>query len=292
MTEQSPLEDGEDAVNVAYEFIKSLAFDLSKNDVALPSCPDVVMRVRKALEDEHCTNNKLAKIAGTEPVLAGRLLKLANSALIQRGGDSVTDIGSAVQRLGFTMVHNAAIALAMEQLFNAREFSWARDSVERLWQSSTRVAAVSRVLAQDCAPHLSSDEAFLTGLMHNIGKLYILTKAHKSEAFLRDRENLLLALDGWDGEIAGLIVEGWGFSEEQATAVKEYQMLDREPRRADLGDILQAATLLEQAHDGDADLEAICNMGACTRLGITPEKVVALIDDSNEEIRSLTQALG
>src|SRR5258705_69928 len=86
-----PLVSGETTVfsstmSGAFNFVTDLAQEVSSGRVELPSFPEVAMRVRNVLADEDVSNDKIARIVGSEAALAGRVLALANSAAFSRGG--------------------------------------------------------------------------------------------------------------------------------------------------------------------------------------------------------------
>ena len=108
-----------------FAFVQQLADDLSKGDIELPSFPDIVLRVRQALEDEHCTTEQLVQLIGAEPVLAARLLSIANSSALRPSGDPITDLNMAVNRIGRVMVRSSAMSFAMAQMRNARKLETA-----------------------------------------------------------------------------------------------------------------------------------------------------------------------
>jgi HD-like signal output (HDOD) protein len=271
----------------AFAFVQGLAAELNRGQLQLPSFPEAVLRIRKALEDESCKTERLARIAASDQVLAGRLVHLANSALLQRGGERATDLRTAIQRLGFAMVRNAAISVAMEQILQARSLGAAVAAVKVLWRTSTRVAALSYVVARHC-PSLNPDEAFLAGLLHNIGRLYILIRASDHAAALDNDPEQREALESWHGTIGRLIVEHWGFSEAQAAAAEGHGDLQRRPVQADLTDAVQAATLLdEMAMHPERKGRQLDEIGAFRRLGLRQTQAHDLIRESNEEIRAL-----
>jgi HD-like signal output (HDOD) protein len=276
--------------NAAFAFVQALAAELNKGELRLPSFPDAVLRIRKALADENCTTDRLARIAASDQVLAGRLLQLANSALLQRGADRVTDLRTAIQRLGFAMVRNAAMSVAMEQILRARALGASVNDVKVLWRSSTRVAALSYVVAKRFT-RLNPDEAFLAGLLHNVGKLYILMRADEHAELFADEEQRR-ALDGWHGSIGRLIIEHWGFSEAQAAAAEDYLDVERKPYHPDLTDVVQVATLLDaMATQPDAPPVHLDELRSSRRLGLRQEQANDIIRQSNEEIRALADAL-
>ena len=103
------------------QFLQQLAEDLNSKNIQLPSFPDVVINIRTALEDPSCTSERLADVVRTDPVLVARLLMSANSAFHNRAGIEIIDLKLAISRLGFEVVRNTAITLAVEQIFAASE---------------------------------------------------------------------------------------------------------------------------------------------------------------------------
>jgi HD-like signal output (HDOD) protein len=277
--------------SAAFTFVQGLAAELNKGELKLPSFPDAVMRIRRAAADEACTTERLARIAASDQVLAGRLLRLANSALLQRGGERTTDLRTAIQRLGFAMVRNAAISVAMEQIAGARALGPAVATIKTLWRASTRVAALSYVVSKRCT-HLNPDEAFLAGLLHNVGKLYILIRGAEQAKLFADEAAQREALDGWHGIIGKLIIEHWGFSAAQAAAAENYLDLERKPHQADLTDVVQIATLLDSmATHPEAQQINLDGLKSARRLSLRHEMANTIIRESNDEIRALADAL-
>ena len=96
----------------------------------------------------------------------------------------------------------------------------------------------------------------LAGLMHDIGKLYILTRVEAYPALFGDRENFDALLSAWHTGVGRAIVELWGFPEPIATAVDEHEELARSASTAiDLADVVLVANLL--SHRGEPRYEVI-----------------------------------
>ena len=168
----------------AFEFIKSLAAELSRGKVDLPSFPEIAVRVRRILSDPKSTVDQVVRVVGSEPSLAARLLRIANSASLNRCGRAVTDLRTAINRMGYNMVRSASISFAMAQIRSSNKLVGLEHHLQELWQCSTRVAAFSYVLARTCTK-VNADEALLTGMMHAIGKLYVVTRAHATPRAIR-----------------------------------------------------------------------------------------------------------
>ena len=132
----------------------------------LPPLPEVMLRLGAKMEDPDVDIEEIALIIESEPVLAGKLLKLSNSVFFGGGRDPVDDLAGAILRLGFKMVLDLTFTLELPNLFkkvripNQRQFC----------QHSLAVAIFSRIFCirqsnVKCEPDL----CYISGLMHDIG---------------------------------------------------------------------------------------------------------------------------
>jgi HD-like signal output (HDOD) protein len=190
--------------NIAFDFIRSLAGELSGGKVDLPSFPEIAVRVRRILSDPKSTTEQIVRVVGSEPALAARLLRISNSASLNRSGRSVTDLRTAINRIGYNMVRSASISFAMSQIRNSNKVAGLEHHLQDLWQRSTRVAALAYVLARTCT-RVNPDEALLTGMMHGIGKLYVLTRATDHPELFADTDTLDAIIREWHPSIGKAI---------------------------------------------------------------------------------------
>ena len=93
----------------------------------------------------------------------------------------MTDLKIAVTRIGHENIRTAALAYANAQLRRAPELAHIRGELERCWQEGMRVAALAHAMAKE-SRRVRADEAMLAGLLHNIGKIYILARSPKEQA--------------------------------------------------------------------------------------------------------------
>ncbi len=124
---------------VVFAFVKGLATELSQGQVELPSVPEIVIRLQKTLSDEHVTNDIVVRVIGSEPMLAGKLLTMANSAALNASGRKIADLPTAVARVGFNIVRSAALSFAMEQLRKASEYRHLEQQLDVLWRAACRL---------------------------------------------------------------------------------------------------------------------------------------------------------
>ncbi|MDH3645524.1 MAG: HDOD domain-containing protein [Gammaproteobacteria bacterium] len=272
-----------------FAFVQDLAADLNKGNVKIPSFPDIIVRVRRALDDDDCDIEKLTRIASTEAALAARLLSMANSALLKRGGKQVSELRTAINRLGFKMVRNVAMSVAVEQLFLGSSLKGQRQRLRKVFHESTQMAATSFALAKTLTK-LNPDEALMAGLLHNVGKLYILMYAADHEEFFDSEEALESVIENWHGQIGRAILEGWGFSTDMADAAADHMDLARTKMGpTDLTDVVTTAWVIStQAANEEFEFRSI---RACTRLGLNDEKIAGIRQDTQHEIDALAAAL-
>jgi HD-like signal output (HDOD) protein len=278
---------------VTFGFVKALAAELSKGQVDLPSVPEVVMRLQQALSDENASNETVVLVVSSEPMLAARLMNMANSAALNPSARMIADLRTAVARVGFNIVRSAALSFAVEQLRKSAEFQHLMPQLDALWKNSVQIAALSHVLARRFTS-LNGDTALLTGLMHNVGRIYILTRASKFPALIADPLTFNSITRDWHANVARAVLENWRMPEEIIEAVGAYEDMDRELRGpVTLTDVLSLATQLERVRVSPArDAADDYFIKSLQRLQVQPFDVHTVLDESAEEIAALKQALG
>ena len=278
---------------LAFGFVQKLASELSKGELALPSFPEIVIRVQRVLADEDVALDKVARVIGSEPALTARLMRMANSAALNASGKAVTELRQAINRMGYEMVRSASIAFAMAQISQNESLAPIRSELEDLWERSMLVAAFALVLARKCTK-LSPEEALLSGMMHGIGKLYVLTRAMDQPALLKDTVMMHQIINEWHPQIGQSILENWEFPEQIIQAVGEQAELDR-PRvkAADLSDVLQISIAMAPLSTDPAGAQlAIRDFAATKRLALTEDATVTVLQEFATEVNEICSALG
>jgi HD-like signal output (HDOD) protein len=281
-------------LNEKFSLVQQLAKDLSGGDLELASFPDIALRVRKALNDEMCTTDQIVQILGAEPVLAAKILAISNSAALRPSADPITDLPMAVNRIGRNMVRNAAMSFAIAQTEKGYSLKEAKARLDDLWDECAHVAALCYILTKKYTP-LNPDEALLVGLMHGVGKLYILGRAEEHPGLFADDEELNRIMSEWHAGIGSAIIEKWGFADYVASAVANYKDLERDngETTADYTDILTIACLLSEFVRSETDMEVqLDNIPASRHLKLTSADIMPTLQASNDQIRSLRHALG
>ena len=276
----------------AFEFVKDLGYELSTGTLEIPAFPDAAMRIKNALQDPEVSADQVARIVGTEPVFCARLLKVANSVLINGAGERITDIKMAVTRMGFRLAYTTAVAIAVEQMLATPDSEALHPYLEELWYHSVEVAAYAYVIAKK-QTRVNPDTAMLAGLLHDIGKFYILSRARHYPVLFSDKQALESIVDEWHTSIGKSIMEAWDFSEEMCLVADEHEVLGREHSSApDLTDIVLVANLFSHKDDDETvptlEWDAI---PATRRLELSEQAAADIMQASRQEIDAIRQVL-
>ena len=287
----------EAAIDPGFEFVQRLAVELADNSFSLPPFPETALRVQDALKDPDVSIDSLSSIVLSEPTLTVKLLRMANSAMLQRGPLEVTDIKVAISRIGINMVQSAAMSLAADEAFHAPEGSLLSARLSKARRHSIKVCALAYVLAKKVKNAGSPDDAMLAGLLHSIGKFYILARADDSADLIANERALERLIDDWYTGVGRAIVDSWGFPSHIVDAVDEHELLDRERvGHADITDVIVVANVLAKAGEEQDKNQLAKELGldempSLLRMHFNGESILDFIEESDEEVSSMMQAL-
>lgn len=269
-----------------FKFVKSLAIELNRKEIKLSSFPDVVIRIRKALDDPDTTGERLGTILSVDPVLASRILVLANSTYHNPGGIKIEGLDAAVGRIGFEQVRTTAISYAVEQLHASEGLGALKNELRQAWSNGMRLAAMSEVIAKHCTK-LNADSAFVAGLLNRIGVLYLYTKYDDYPSLLQDPDARQNLIDEWAAPIGESIVGNWDFSEEiRATLNPDEDEASRRGTEANLSDVITTA---KASLNGGA--EQLFELMEAKRLKLTDEMMPTIKESYQQKLDSLASAV-
>ena len=267
---------------ISYQLYQEL-----KNDtLVLPSLPDIAVRVGRALKDETSDAHQIAGIAQTDPAIAAKLVKAANSAMYG-GSRKVDSCTAAVVRLGTDLTHKLVMTFAVKELFKSTSPLLNR-RMKKLWDHSTKVAAICHVLAKKLGK-FDPEHALLAGLVHDIGTLAILNYAVDFPEAQDNRDILDSTIKSLRGQIGTMILRDWGFPDGLPEVAHDAENWHRDPDSSpDYSDIV----IIAQLHsfigtDEMKQAPAIDSVPAFKRLKLsqlTPKMSLKILDEAKEEI--------
>jgi HD-like signal output (HDOD) protein len=276
----------------AFEFVQSLAAELSRGRVDLPTCPEVANRVQNALDVDDLSNTLVTRVIAADAGLAANVLAIANGKANARGAQKFTDLKLAVTRVGPDQVRSAALPYVMEKIRSARAHDYLSPDLSRLWERSTLVAAIARVLAVRTGA-AAPDVALMAGLLHNIGAVYLLARSDKHQSLFRNPVTRDALMHDWQAPIGKAIAHNWGLADDIADAIGDQDQLDRHHAGArDLTDVLcaavRAASFFGRADDLEIALESLPLFG---RLRLDRATLHEVIEEAAQQTAVLRAAL-
>lgn len=242
------------SVHGAAPAANELMIVLERELTDLPPLPLVASRLLQALGDTESAVNDLSRLISMDPGIATKVLRLVNSSYYGFPRQ-VTTISHAVVILGFNTVRNLALAIAaFDNLPLGRNAPIDSDA---FWEHSIGVAVCAQVLAQrKKLPVKVAEEAFLAGLLHDIGKLFLCQHfPNQYRAALDEAWRQKVRISPLEQHYCGAehtfvgkrIAERWNLPPALVTTVWCHHNVDRCPDYFDMAALVSASDALIRA---------------------------------------------
>jgi putative nucleotidyltransferase with HDIG domain len=175
---------------------------------SLPTLPAVAVRLVQLTTDRHANSKQIVGLIESDPALTAKILKLARRADSGIRPDAARTVERAVVMLGFDTVRNTILSIKVFEVFGpdaAREDTGLFDRQD-FWKHSLAVGCAAKLLAVRLSIKIDPEEAFVCGLLHDLGKVALDTILPKSysrvvdsarteRVAISDIENRLLGVD-------------------------------------------------------------------------------------------------
>lgn len=274
---------------LSQEIAADIQTALDKDELELPSLPEVALSIREEAESEHVSAVSLATVVGRDPALSAQLIRVANSPMY-RGTNTIEDLAQAISRLGVEYSANIVTGLAMQHMFQATS-DLVDNRMREAWSSSTQLAAWSSILAKRFT-RLRPDQATLAGLTHCIGVLPILGWAEENDHLIRDSMTLERVIDDLHPTLGTMILKHWNFADEIVAVPEQYQGLNHRADAADYVDIVAVANLFRLQDSDHPLMQAPWQESpAFGRLGLDPSDEEGLAQLA-EDVEAQREVLG
>ncbi len=177
----------------------------------IATLPEITLKIIRIVEDPESSAQDLNKVITNDPALGARILKVVNSAFYGLPGQ-IGSINRAIVLLGLNAVKNIAIAASLAKLFRGGQIC-PQFNAKDLWQHSVTVATTTQLLAKEIGLGLP-DEAFLAGLIHDIGIMVEMQarRAKLVEAFEKHAANPGMGFRDVEKQVLGASHEQFGMA--------------------------------------------------------------------------------
>jgi HD-like signal output (HDOD) protein/signal transduction histidine kinase len=261
----------------------------------IPSPPEILLRLLRTVDDEQATMADLAGIVGKDPGLASRILGVANSPALRRGRE-LKDIDTCLIALGTRLIRSLATCLAIQRLFE-RDARQDGVDIADFWTHSLLVGELARGIA-DIAAYPAPDEAYLAGLLHNIGELVMLSAIGEpyrrfllnsaDNPRLLGEETQLFATT--HAEVGGWLIDRWELDSVLGDSVAFHHATPGQILTATaLPQIVWLAQALVTLPDDTPDVGLVINGASFT---VRKADLLAMREQAIERTRQIAEALG
>lgn len=260
----------------------------------LPTLPHILVDILNACQDNTIPFEKLAEIVSRDAAIAARAVSMANSTFFNRG-TPIRSLDRALLLLGTDTIKTIVITTTIHQFFSGINNG---DNIylKEFWRRSLSCALLAKSIAI-LTSYPKPDEAYLCGLLHNIGELVLATNYPDRFNDIRDQalESNRLKSEQKEfninhAELGALLVEDWGLSPYAADAIRfHHETLSDISGAHHLVKILfMASELSIEDYDSAANAD---NVG--DRLfELNPSLINEILRKINQEVYEVAQSIG
>jgi putative nucleotidyltransferase with HDIG domain len=253
----------------------TLAQRIAAGALELPVLPDVATQIVSQTSNPNCDFKKVAELIHRDQAMATHLLRIANSPLY-RPRTQIVSLQHALSRLGTSAVRDIALIISVKtRTFQADGFA---QEVKEMFRHSLATAVFAQEIAR--TRRWNVDEAFLCGLLHDIGRPVLLQKIVDLAKQLRlapEKPAVSGAATEHHASVGSVLVKKWALPDSIATTILRHHETSEQGARTvlvtSLADRL-AHGILSEKPEGD---DGVRSHFALNALNLYPEDVDKLL---------------
>lgn len=248
-----------------------IAEAVQKPGLQLPVFNAAALELQQIMQEENCSNAAIESALQKDPALAVQILRMANSSMYA-GLSEINTVKQALLRIGSKQVLRLALAAAQQGLYRSRS-PLCKHHMEELWRAASASATAAAWLAERSGHGQLSEQAFLAGLLHDVGKLVILRALEELYANPPDgkplRDNVVVEMiEALHCDYGYSLMKSWNLPEQYCQVGR-----DHHANACDTGNVLQVTVRLADQ--------------ICRKLGIGFAAEPDLMPSASEEAAAL-----
>jgi HD-like signal output (HDOD) protein len=252
-------------------FIEIIDKHLASSKARLPVFNTTALRIQQEIAKPEPDIRLVERLIVSDQSLTAKVLSVSNSSFY-KGLNQVATVRNAIVRLGINEVSNIVMLVTHENKFRSKD-PLVHGVMRALWRHSVGCAMGSNWLAKHCGLHGLAHEAFFAGLLHDVGKLFILNVIdelkNSADLDIQPSDALLIeAMDSLHANHGYLLMMRWNLPEKYCDVVR-----DHHHEQLDSKNMLQILVRLADK--------------ACLKLGIGMVKDPALVLGATPEAEAL-----
>lgn len=275
--------------------------DIVKKSKELSSLPEIYIRVSELLDDERSTSDQIGAVVQSDPALTARILKVVNSSFYGFPNE-ISTIPQAINILGRNPLRQLLMGTVLGGVFS--RMSNNVFAMDEFWQHSVHTAVIAKYCYEKIVGKLKSDELFIAGLLHDIGRLIIAHQmpdiAIKIQRELDSGATDIIAIEKEllsfsHNEVAAAIMAQWGLPTILRTCALHHhtpQQAGRYTAQAWIINIANALSHIPLTEDDHDVIAALDNLSGWEDSGLTQEHITEAYKHAFEQFQMVLDSLG
>jgi len=269
-------------------------FKKIKSSKNLPSLPHILLKLIDTCNREESTIKDISQIINNDSSLCAKVMKMVNSSY-HGLSNKVTNIDQALVLLGKDAIKNISVSSSVNHAFSHAEDNSVFE-LKVFWKHSLMCAIVAQLIAKKIV-YTSPDESFLSGLLHDIGKLVLFVNFPSEYGDIlkssKDQGDLVLAEEAWHGathcQVGAWLINRWNLQSFISDAVLyHHESVDRIYHALPLIKIIYTANILCP----ETIKEEAVKFGIAENMfGFNRSEVEEIIHQAEGEVREIAKSL-
>jgi len=284
---------------------KEELFEIIEAKGQLPTLPSVITSVLELIRNPKTSASDIGNAISSDIALSSKILKIVNSAFYGFP-KKIGTVSQAVVILGFNTIKSAILGVsiieAFEEMYKGEEMYFDR---KEFWKHAIGTASTSRVIARTIG-YPESEEAFVAGILHDVGKLIldqflnkqfreVVRRAHAEKVSMEKIEKEIIGFSHYT--IGSYIIDRWNFPEHLSKTVLfinnpmlsgDDEITVRLVSIVHIGNIISRA--LNIGHSGDAIMPRL-NRKSWDLLGLKTNQLEEIMENTLKEFKNASDFL-
>jgi len=275
------------------EILAALVTSANAGEVIFPTTAELALKVQRVLDDPDCSVDELARLVQADPLLASKVVAVANSVIYNRSGQAVTNIKSAVSRIGFKTLRVLAASVVVRQMESMATTPEHSKLARKLWERTAHVAVLAHLIARKVT-HQDPDSAFFAGIVHEVAGFYLIARAGAYPGLLEGEPGSLSAwAEGGAAQLGRAVLKRLAVPTAAMEAIEGLWDGYLAIPPVSLGDTLLLASQLAPVESPLDRLAGEAREGTRVQIDVAfdQETLTGILAESQEEVASLIGAL-
>ncbi len=206
-------------------FLEIIEDFIESDRVTLPPFDKTALRIQQEIQKSDVSISRIEKLIIVDPAMSSQILKIANSSFF-RGLSKVMNVREAIVRMGLNEITKMVMILSQRKMYATQDV-FIKNYRNTLWQHALVCALVSQWVAKEAGFEESTQEVFFASLMHDIGKLFLITviekiKLSKEIAFIPSKSVINEIIKTQHAEQGYKLLKNWNIPSQYCQVTKEH----------------------------------------------------------------------